>query len=349
MKITTNELEPFVAFLVDERGVSDKMARIYRNHVRAAINNGQDPLDNDSFELFVATYAKGTRTVKRCAWRHYQTFKEIADVLPDPRTTLLAPDDLTMQMRAFAQWLVDVKGMAANTASSCGSYVKRVIEAVGPTPKQEVLIDYIESQPIWFKARMPSVWRHYREYTGGAVTSPDRKDTFPDDIAYAVWYLAARVRLKLNEIRTLTWNNIHVGDDGSARVDYLPDPAPGRFYRETIPARVVDTLRNWSLPFDGESLVAPASAGGREPMLRSLIHAVATQGATLARDGYELPLPGVVPSMVPGATETARPGPPGPAPTVHAPWADGTRQPTRLEAPPTHHAWNPPAADEIER
>ena len=283
----------FVHYLNTTGGLTIGSASVYAAHVRSALKAGLDPDDNDAFASFVLSYTVVSRTARRSAWRHYQRMLGIAILLPTAAVTEDAGAGAGIargRLGDFAGWLEQERGCSATTTASYVSTVRTTLRALGDEPTRAQLDEYVRRRPMAFRARFPTVWRHWHEWNAGAVAAFDAMaGDVPDDVAYAAWYLAVHVGMLRQHMRELTWASVVEEKDGGWSIAFLPEPGPGKFYRQRIgePALIV-ALRAWSLPADDAALVLPAECGGEEPATQQRLREIVTRGATLVASGFAL-------------------------------------------------------------
>ena len=274
----------FVAYLV-QNGNTPSVAEKYAIYVRASVNAGQDPADNERYAAHVATFASSTRSRRRTAWRHYQRFVG-ADILPTAPVKAAEPGlrDLT----AFTEWLHVDRGLAPSATTAYASTIRTALRAVGENPTRDELEGYLDTRSQSYRARFPTVWRYWRDFVQGeAVNLDESPQAVPDVIAFAAWSFATRIGMRLAHLRELRWADLRELEDGSANVRYLPDPQPGRYYRENVSSDLLAALRAWSLPHDDTAPVFPSAQGGTVAMTRREIHDTVTHGAELVAQGYQ--------------------------------------------------------------
>lgn len=277
------DLAVFITYLRNT-GLSRSMADKYGAYARAACNAGQDPTDNAGFASHVASYASSTRARRRSAWRHYQRMLDL-ELLPDALSHQhTAP---TPGVDGFAEWLHNDRGLAESAATAYKSIIRTAIKAVGDTPTREDLEVWLSTRSMSYRARLPTVWRYWRQYNDGQVVDLEVAQNVPDTVAHAAWWLASRCAIRLVDLRAMCWRDIREHDDGTADIRYLPDPSPGRHYRQRASASVIAACRGWSLPHDDDAPLLPSDSGGAVAMTRKQLHDVVTRGAQLVADGYQ--------------------------------------------------------------
>lgn len=325
-------LTAYCAYLTELGTVSVGMTDKYAVFIRSALRDGCVPADNDLFRQHLEGYAQGGRSLRRTAWRHYQRFSGLSagEVLPyrDRGSIDTTPPMLKQEMLRFADWLVETQGLAPATATASTSVIRTTLRALSMEPSRADLIEYLARRPVSIRSRFASAWNYWRIFTNMSAVSLDTTDDVPKEVAYAVWYLAAQVGMKLRHIRELRWTDFTIAEDGTARIVYMPDPMPGRWYRQPVPAGVVNALNAWSQPWGDDSLVFPAERGGDAHVGRKQLNIVTTRGADMARDGLPPDLTHIRAAEPPQERRASRPPsrPPREAPVTRSPWGDGTEQ-----------------------
>ena len=216
------DLAVFITYLRNT-GLSRSMADKYGAYARAACNAGQDPTDNAGFASHVASYASSTRARRRSAWRHYQRMLDL-ELLPDALSHQhTAP---TPGVDGFAEWLHNDRGLAESAATAYKSIIRTAIKAVGDTPTREDLEVWLSTRSMSYRARLPTVWRYWRQYNDGQVVDLEVAQNVPDTVAHAAWWLASRCAIRLVDLRAMCWRDIREHDDGTADIR-LPSAVAG--------------------------------------------------------------------------------------------------------------------------
>ena len=314
------DIGPFIDFLTSE-GLRHTTADLYTRYVRPGINAGVDPADLEAFESYVVKLSPPTQAVRRTAWRWWQKFKGLP-LQPDARSTEDRPskqggvDTAELPFIRFGEWLPRARGLSPNSVHVYVSTVRKAVKAVGTNPSREALDAFLRDQGGSYQARFQTIWRRWEEYSreaGQPVAVLEPAHGVPDDVCFALHYLTVHVGIQLVHLRTLRWDDLHESAQGQGfDVRFLPDPKPGRYYRQCLDnVPVIETLRTWSLPFDTTAFVAPSTRGGTTQFSRAEIQGAVARGALLAESGHVLSGRRTAVPLVQG----------GERPALGAPWA----------------------------
>jgi hypothetical protein len=284
----------FIDYLTSA-GLRWSTADLYARYVRPTVNRGVDPVDHAGFESYVRGLSTPTQSVRRTAWRWWQRYKG----LPLQPEAPAQDDDGTVRVDSpfvrFGEWLPRVRGLAPSSVHVYVATVKRCVDKIGPNPTREALDAFLKDQGTSYRARFSTIWRRWEEYhreigKTAADFGSEPARGIPDDVCFALHYCAITVGIQLAHLRALTWADLHEPTEGNGfDVRYLPDPQPGRYYKQRLDdAAVINALRAWSLPFDTTAFVAPGTRGGTAQLSRQEIQAAVNRGALLAQNGHVL-------------------------------------------------------------
>ena len=181
----------------------------------------------------------------------------------------------------FDQWLKTKRMHTTRSATAQCSHVRRALLHLGTTAKfgpghwtQEEVEGVLNYGAPQASSNRRSAWNNYVDYAlevegiqhprpRSPSQAKQKGEPMPVETLKALVHLMVNLNVKATVINRLSWRHVNIQPNG---VGYLVDPLWQKGVSTQLTREVVDGLKQWAKPADGDVPLVPVEPGGRAPM-----------------------------------------------------------------------------------